>query len=157
MSINLTLFGQMITFGLFVWFTMRFVWPPIMMAMNDREKRIADGLAAAEKAQNDLQLSKKKIVDEIKQAKLESSIIIENASKKAVLIIDEAKSQSKEEGLRLIKAAKIEVQHEILQAKQSLQHDVSKMAVLGIEKVIGKHLDQKAHQKLIDDVLKEIN
>jgi F-type H+-transporting ATPase subunit b len=156
LNINLTLFGQMITFAIFVWFTMRYVWPPIVKAMEEREKKISDGLAAAEKAQNDLNMSKKKIVEELKQAKLEANIILENASKKATLIIDESKGHAKEEGVRIVNAAKLDVEQEILQAKQSLTGEVSKMAIMGIEKVVEKQLDEETHKRLINDVIQEI-
>jgi F-type H+-transporting ATPase subunit b len=156
LNINLTLFGQMITFAIFVWFTMKYVWPPIVKAMEEREKKIADGLAAAEKAQNDLHLSKKKIVDELKQAKMEANVILENASKKATLIVEESKGHAKEESSRIVNAAKVDIEQEILQAKQNLINEVSKMAIMGIEKVVAKQLDEESHKKLIDEVIHEI-
>ena len=156
MSINLTLFGQMITFAIFVWFTMKYVWPPIVKAMEEREKKISDGLAAAEKAQNNLELSKKKVIEELRQAKIEANAIIENASKKATLIIDESKGLAKEESIRIINAAKVDIDQEILRAKQSLRDEVSMIAVLGVEKVIKKNLDAETHKKLIDEVIQEI-
>ncbi|NQY42833.1 MAG: F0F1 ATP synthase subunit B [Legionellales bacterium] len=156
MSINLTLFGQMITFAIFVWFTMKYVWPPIVKAMEEREKKISDGLAAAEKAQNNLELSKKKVIEELRQAKIEANAIIENASKKATLIIDESKGLAKEESVRIINAAKVDIDQEILRAKQSLRDEVSMITVLGVEKVIKKNLDVETHKKLIDEVIQEI-
>ncbi len=146
----------MITFAIFVWFTMKYVWPPIVKAMEDREKKISDGLSAAEKAQSNLELSKKKIVEELKQAKVEANIIIENAAKKATLIVEESKGQAKEEGMRIINAAKLDIDQEILKAKQSLRTEVSMMAIMGIEKVIKKNIDKETHKKLINEVIQEI-
>lgn len=146
----------MITFAIFVWFTMRYVWPPIIKAIEERQKKIADGLAAAEKAHNDLSLSKKKIVEELKRAKKDANAIIDNATKKATLIIEESKEQAKEEGQRIILAAKKEVGHEVSQAKQALQKEISKIVIIGVEKIIEKELDAATQDRLLKNIIQEI-
>ena len=143
----------MITFAIFVWFTMRFVWPPLVAAMDLRQKKIADGLAAAEKGQKALDDAQLLISKDYKQAKLDVITIIENANKKAALIMEESKHKAKQEGLRLLEVAKVEISQELQQARQSLKNEVAQIAVSGMEKIIKESLDDKTQQKLIDEVI----
>ena len=131
MNINATLIGQTIMFALFVWFCMKFVWPPIMAALDARNKRIADGLAAAERGKNDLALAAKRSAELLREAKEKVSEIIALGDKRASEIVEEAKAQAKIEGDRIITAAKAEVEQEVFRAKEQLRTQVSEIALAG--------------------------
>lgn len=156
MSINATLIGQMITFAVFVWFTMKYVWPPITKAMQDREKRIADGLAAAERGQRDLELAKTRATEIVQEARQEATRIVDAANKRAATIVDEAKVAAREEGQRLINHAKSEITQEINEAKRQLQTQVANVAISIAEKLVQKDIDMSTHQQLLDKAVSEI-
>lgn len=156
MGINITIIGQMITFGVFVWFTMKFVWPPINKAMQERSKKIAAGLALAEKAEKDLLLSNKKIIAELRQARIDAAAIIENATKKSLLIIEEAKAQARVDNQRVLGLAKEQIQQEVNLARKDLQQDLAEMVMLSTNKVIGNLLTEEMHKNLIDKSIQEI-
>lgn len=156
MSINLTLLGQIITFLVFIGFTMRYVWPPIMKAVHDRQKRIADGLEAGERGKRELELAKHKSVDILRDAKLEASQLVEQANKRSGQIIEEAKEQARKEGQQIIDYAKTEVEQMIASAKDSLRKEMASLVVQGAEKVIEKEIDQSAHDKLLNELVAEL-
>ena len=156
MNINATLIGQTIMFALFVWFCMKFVWPPIMAALDARNKRIADGLAAAERGKNDLALAAKRSAELLREAKEKVSEIIALGDKRASEIVEEAKAQAKIEGDRIITAAKAEVEQEVFRAKEQLRTQVSAIALAGAGKILGREIDAKAHNDLIDKLVAEI-
>lgn len=156
MDINFTLVGQFITFAVFVWFTMKYVWPPIIKAMREREKRIADGLAAADRGQRDLELAKHKSIELIQEAKLEASRIIDQANKRGLRIVEESKENARVEGERMIAAAKMEMEQQMNQAKRDLQHQVSALAVEMAEKIIQRDIDANVHRKLLDQLVAEM-
>ncbi|CAH1904304.1 ATP synthase Fo complex subunit b [Candidatus Nitrotoga sp. HW29] len=156
MNINATLIGQTIMFALFVWFCMKFVWPPIMAALDARNKRIADGLAAAERGKNDLALAAKRSAEILREAKEKVSEIIASGDKRASEIIEEAKIQAKLEGDRIITAAKAEVEQEIFRAKEQLRTQVSAIALAGAGKILGREIDATAHNDLLDKLVAEI-
>ena len=131
MNINLTLFGQMVTFAFFVWFCMKFVWPVIIDSMEERQKKIADGLDAADRALRDLELAQSKATDQMKDAKQEAAGIIDQANKRAGQIVDEAKNQARTEGDRLKVAAEAEIEQEINRAKEELRASVAGLALAG--------------------------
>jgi F-type H+-transporting ATPase subunit b len=155
-NINVTLLGQMITFSLLVYFTMKKVWPPIMQAMQERQKRIADGLAAAERGAHAQELAQEKASQTIKQAKVEAAEVLAQAQKRANEIIEEAKSQGREEGDRQITAAVAEIAQETNRAKEQLRDQVSALAVAGAEKVLQREIDAKAHGDLLKSLAAEI-
>ncbi len=156
MNFNLTFIGQMIAFGIFVYLTMRYVWPPIVDAMEQRKKSIAEGLDAADRASKDLELAKEKAIQELKNAKTEAASIVEMANKRSNQIIDEAKEQAREEGARLISAAKSEVEQEANRAREQLRKDVSALVVAGAEKILGSSVDQNAHNELLNKLASEL-
>lgn len=150
MNINATIFGQMIAFAFFVWFCMKYVWPPLTAALAERQKKIADGLEAAERAEKDLELAQARATEQLKQAKVEASGIIEQANKRASQIVDEAKDQAREEGKRLIAGAQAEIEQEINRAKEHLRTQVASIAVAGAEKILEASIDESAHAELTE-------
>lgn len=156
MSINLTLFAQLISFALFVWFCRKYVWPPIITAMQDRQKQIADGLDAAERAQQNLQLAQEGAADKLREAKQEASGIIEAANKRASQIVDEAKDQARTEGGRLKEAAQAEIEQEYNRTREALRSKVSTLAVAGAEKILQSSVDAGAHQQMLDKLAAEL-
>ncbi len=156
MNINYTLIGQMIFFAAFVLFCMKYVWPPILAAMNEREKKISDGLAAADRASKDLELAQKKAVQELKEAKTQAAELIEQANKRSSQIIDEAKVTARQEGERLIAAAKAEIEQEKNRVKEELRSEVSAIAIAGAEKILGSSIDASKHSELLDQLASEI-
>jgi F-type H+-transporting ATPase subunit b len=156
MNINATLIGQTIMFALFVWFCMKFVWPPIMAALDARNKRIADGLAAAERGKNDLALAAKRSTELLREAKEKVAEVIALGDKRASEIVEEAKAQAKIEGERIVTAAKAEIEQEVFRAKEQLRTQVSAIALAGAGKILGREIDAKAHNDLLDKLVAEI-
>jgi F-type H+-transporting ATPase subunit b len=156
MNINATLLAQAIMFGLFVWFCMQYVWPPIMSALADRQKRIADGLAAADRGKHELELAAKKSAQELRMAKEKASEIIALAEKRAAEVIDEAKANAKVEGDRIIAGAKAEIEQEVNRAKEGLRQEVAQLAVAGAEKILRREIDAKAHSEMLTAIANEL-
>lgn len=156
MSINATLIAQLITFGLFVWFTMRYVWPPLNKALEERQTKIADGLAAAERGHRNLELAQERIKDELREAKASSMQIIDNANRRADQIIDNAKFQARTEGERLLQQAREEIAQEVQRAKLELRQQVGALAIYGAEQIIGRQIDAAANSDIIDKLINEI-
>lgn len=156
MNMNLTLLGQSIAFALFVWFCMKFVWPPIAEAMRERQKKIADGLDSASRAQRDLELAQEKASQTLREAKEQSAQILEQTNKRASLMIEEAKEQARTEGARLVEAAKAEISQEINRAKDELRAQISTLIVEGAEKILESSVDAKAHSELVDKLAKQL-
>ena len=149
MNINLTLFGQTIAFAIFVWFCMKFVWPPITAAMQARQKKIAEGLDAAGRAQRDLQLAQEKAAQMLRETKEQAAEILDKANKTANAIVEEAKQQARSEGERLLVSAKAEIEVEVNRAKDQLRAQVAALAVAGAEKILESSVDAKAHNDLV--------
>lgn len=156
MNINLTLFAQAVSFALLIWFTVKFVWPPLLAAIETRQKEIADGLAAGERGRNELEQASKRSGEAINDAKQRASEIIAQAEKRASDIIEEAKSNAKAEGDRIIVGAKAEVEQEINRAKEGLRSQVSALAIAGAEKILRKEIDAKAHDDILSAIAKEL-
>lgn len=156
MNINITLLGQMITFALLVWFTMKLVWPPLMRAMAERQKTIADGLAQAERSKRELELAQKKSVDIIREAREDAAGVIAEAGKRAAKIVEEAKHQAHIEGERLLVAARADIELEVSRAREQLRGAIAQLAVAGATRVLEKEIDQAAHAKLLNDVVKQL-
>ncbi len=156
MAINLTLIGQLIAFGIFAWFCMKFVWPPITNAMDARQKKIAEGLDAAGRAERDLKLAQEKAAQMLRETKQSAAEIIERANKTANEIVEEAKQQARTEGDRLIASAKAEINLEVNRVKDELRQQVSTLAVAGAEKILGASVDAKAHNKLVEQLAAEL-
>lgn len=156
MNFNLTMIGQMISFGIFIYLTMRFVWPPIVAAMDERQKTIADGLGAADQAERDLELAKEKAKKDLREAKNQAAEIIEQAKKRSDQMVDEAKDQAREEGDRIITAAKAEVEQEVNRAKEQLRSQVAQLSIVGAEKILETSVDQNAHSAMLDKLAAEL-
>ena len=156
MNINATLLAQTIMFALFVWFCMKFIWKPIMGALDQRKKEIADGLADAERAKHDLELAAKRSADMLREAKEKVGEIVASGEKRASEIIEAAKEQAKAEGDRIISGAKAEIDQEVFRAREQLRTEVSAIALAGASKILGREIDAKAHNDLLDKLVSEI-
>ena len=135
---------------------MKFVWPPLSKAMEERQEKIADGLASAERGRKELELAQHRVKDELKQAKAQASEIIEKASRRAAQIIEEAKEEAKLEAQRQAKIAHEQLLQEINHAKDSLRKQVAQLAVAGAEKILNREIDAKANSALLDNLIEEI-
>ena len=156
MNLNYTLIGQSITFIIFVLFCMKYVWPALLGVMQEREKRIADGLEAAERAQKDLELAKQKASTDLKDAKAQAATIVEQANKRASQIIDEAKAAALVEAQRIKANADAELEREVARAREQLRSKVSYLALVGAEKVLAKSIDKNAHESLLQSLAAEL-
>jgi len=154
-NINLTLIGQLIAFAGFVLFCMRYVWPPIVAAMSERQAKIADGLAAADRASHDLELAQKQAVEQMAEAKREAAGIIDAANKRATALVDEAKATAVAEADRIKAAAASEIEQERARAQEQLLSQVSAMAVAGAEKILGAEIDAAKHAELLAQLTSE--
>lgn len=150
MNINLTLFAQLISFAIFVWFCKNYVWPPIVAAMEEREKKIADGLNAAEKAGQDLEEAHKQVEAQLVEAKAQAAGILDQANKRAAQIVDEAKEQAVLEGQRLKGAAQADIEQEVNRAKEQLRSQVASLALVGAEKILEASIDESAHSDIVN-------
>jgi len=155
-NINLTLIGQMVAFVCFVVFCMKYVWPPLLAAMQEREKKIADGLAAADRANHDLELAKEKAVERLREAKTEAAGIIDSANKRANQIVEEAKSAAQVEADRVKASAQAEIEQESNRAREQLRSQVAALSLAGAEKVLGKSIDRNTHAELVDQLASEL-
>jgi F-type H+-transporting ATPase subunit b len=156
MNINLTLIGQLLAFVVFVWFTKKFVWTPIIAALNERKAKIADGLAAAERGQHEQELAKERAVEELKKAKAQAAEIINQANKRAGEIVDEAKENARSEGERILAAAQAEIEQETNRARETLRGKVAELAVSGAEKILRREINSDAHSEVLDAVAKQL-
>ena len=160
MNINLTLFLQMFAFAAFVWFCMKFVWPPIVDALAERKTKIAEGLAAAERGHKEQELGQHRATEIMKEAKSHAADIVSQAQKRAAEIVDEAKQDAREEGARLVHAAQAEIDQEIDQeinrAREELREKVAVLAVAAAEKILQKEIDPAVHGSLVDSFAKQI-
>ncbi len=156
MNINLTLIGQSIVFAFFIWFCLKFVWPPIITALTERKKKIADGLAAAEKGQHEEALAKQRASEILKEAKEQAGDIIRQAEKRASEIVDAAKNDAKAEGDRLVHAAQAEIEQNVTRAREELRGQVVSLAVAGASKVLKKEIDEKSNEDLLKDLVAQL-
>jgi F-type H+-transporting ATPase subunit b len=156
MNLNLSLVAQAITFAAFIWFTVKFVWPPMLRAIEARQKTIADGLAAAEQGKRSLETSSKQADEEIRRARERAAEIIAQAEKRTAQMIEEAKNTAKEEGNREKAAAKAEIEQEVTRAREQLRDRVASLAVAGAEKILRREVDAKAHGDLLDSIKRQL-
>ncbi|HVE44230.1 MAG TPA: F0F1 ATP synthase subunit B [Gammaproteobacteria bacterium] len=156
MDINATIIGQFITFAILVWFSMKYVWPPITKAMHEREKKIAAGLAAAEESKRQLALAADQSASIVHQARQEATSIVDKAHAHGMSLIEEAKSQAKIEGARIIEMAQGDITREVAQAKAALKSQLADLVVTGAEKVIRLRVDSAAHTDLLNQLAEEI-
>jgi len=151
-SINATLFVQAIVFAILVWFTMKFVWPPIATALDERAKKIADGLAAADRAKAELSSANKRVEDELAKSRNETAARLADAERRAQGIIEEAKARATEEGNKIVAAAKAEAEQQTVKAREALREQVAVLAVKGAEQILRKEVNAGVHAELLRDL-----
>jgi F-type H+-transporting ATPase subunit b len=156
MNITLTIIAQALSFALLIWFTAKFIWPPLLTAIESRQKTIADGLADAERAKHDLDMAAKRSADILREAKDRAGEIVANGEKRASEIVEQAKAQAKVEGDRIVAGAKAEVEQEVFRAKEQLRTQVSAIALAGAGKILGREIDAKAHNDLLDKLAADL-
>ena len=156
MNLNFTLVAQAVAFALLIWFTMRFVWPPLLRAIEDRQKVIAEGLAAAERGKQSLEVSARQAEAELKSARERAADILAQAEKRAAQLVDEARNSAREEGSREKAAAKAEIDQEVSRARETLREQVATLAVAGAEKILRREVNAQAHAELLAQLKKEI-
>jgi len=156
MNINLTLLVQAIAFGLFIWITIKFIWPYVLRAIEARQKQIADGLAAAEQGRKSLEVSTRQAEEAIQEARARAAEIVSQAEKRGAQLVDEAKGVAKDEGAREKAAAKAEIGQEVQRAREQLREQVAALAVAGAEKILRREVDAKAHADLLDGIKKQL-
>ena len=156
MNLNATLFAQLVVFFILAWFTMKFVWPPIMKALDERAKKIADGLSAADKAKSDLQLAEKKVVDELKKARESASELRAGAEKQGAQLIEEARQEAANIVTQARKAAEGEAAVAAQRAKEALREQVAVLAVAGAERILRKEINAQVHADLLANLKQEL-
>ncbi|MEN9508376.1 MAG: hypothetical protein RLZZ621_939 [Gemmatimonadota bacterium] len=156
MTLNLTLIGQSITFFVFVWFCWKFIWPPVVKAMRDRQVAIGEGLAAAERAETNLKLAQDRAADQLREAKEEASRLIDQARQQAASMIETAKVEARAEGDRLREAQQAELGQDINRAKEALRGQVATLALVGAERILGASVDANAHDALLRQLAAEL-
>ena len=156
MNINATIVIQAIVFGILVWFTMSYVWPPIMKALDERAQKVADGLAAADKAKADLASMNKKVEQELSASRNDAAVRLADAERRAQGIIEEAKAKAVEEGNKIIAAAQAEAQQQVSRARDSLRDEVASLAVKGAEQILRKEVNASVHAELLNRLKAEL-
>ncbi|CDH00468.1 F0F1 ATP synthase subunit B [Xenorhabdus bovienii] len=156
MNINATILGQAIAFVLFVLFCMKYVWPPIMAAIEKRQKEITDGLASAERAKKNLDLAQANATDQLKKAKADAQAIIEQANKQKAQIIDDAKTEAELERNKIVAQAQAEINAERKRAREELRKQVAMLAIAGAEKIIERSVDEAANSDIVDKLVAEL-
>ena len=156
MNFNATLIGQSITFLVFVWFCMKFIWPMLLTKMQERETRIVDGLAAAEQGQKDLEDAQSKVSDSLNDAKQQAQEIINQAQKRANEIVDESKDTAREEAEKIKVAASSDIDQQINSAREQLRKEVSSIALAGAEQILKREIDAKTHAAVLDELVTQI-
>ena len=156
MNLNLSLVAQAITFAAFIWFTVKFVWPPMLRAIETRQKSIADGLAAAEQGRRSLETSTRQAEDAVREARSRAAEILSQAEKRAAQMVDEARSAAKAEGGREKAAAQAEIEQALTRAREQLRDRVASLAVAGAEKILRREVDAKAHGELLEAIKRQL-
>ncbi len=156
MNIGLTMLSQAVAFAIFIWFTIKFIWPPLMKAIEQRQRQIAEGLAAAERGKQDLELAAKRAAEELQRARIQAGEIISQAEKRGAAVIEEAKDAAKAEAERIVTGAKAEIEQEVFRAKEALRTQVAVLAIAGAEKILKREVDAKAHAQLLSGLEAEL-
>ena len=156
MNFNATLIGQMITFAVFVWFCMKYIWPPLVAALEERNARIAEGLAAAQRGQQDLEEAQVKVSESLNEAKQQAQEIINQAQKRANEIVDEAKGTAREEAEKIKSAATADIDQQVTAAREELRKEVSSIALAGAAQILKREVDAKAHAAVLDELVAQI-
>jgi len=156
MNFNATLIGQSITFIVFVWFCMKYIWPPLMAALEERNARISEGLAAAEQGQKDLDEAQSKVSESLKDAKQQAQEIINQAQKRANEIVDEAKDIARDEAEKIKIAASSDIDQQVNSAREQLRKEVSGIALVGVERILKREVDADTHGVVLDELVAQI-
>ena len=156
MSITVTLWAQAFTFALFIWFTVKFVWPHVLRAIETRQKTIADGLAAAEQGRRSLEQSTRQADEAIKEARARAADILDQSAKRSAQLIEEARQAAKEQGGRELAAAKAEIEQEVTRAREELRDRVAMLAVAAAEKILRREVDARAHADLLESIKRQL-
>lgn len=156
MNLNATLFAQLVVFFILAWFTMQFVWPPIVKALDERAKKIADGLAAAERGKHDLELATKHSTEALREGKEKAAELIANAEKRGAQLIEEAKLTAKVEADRIVAGAKAEIEQEAVRAKEALREQVATLVVSGAEKILRREINAQAHADILATIKQDL-
>ena len=156
MNLNATILGQAIAFVLFVLFCMKYVWPPIMAAIEKRQKEISEGLSSAERAKKELDLAQADATDQLKKAKAEAQVIIDQANKRKAQIVDEAKTEAEQERNKIVAQARAEIDAERQRAREELRKQVGILAIAGAEKIIERSVDEAANSDIVDKLVAEL-
>jgi F-type H+-transporting ATPase subunit b len=155
-NLNATLLAQMVVFLILAWFTMKFVWPPLIKALDERSQKIADGLAAAEKGKAELVAANKRVDQELSQARNEGQQRIADAEKRAQVVAEEIKRNAQAEAARIVAAAKADADQQIIKARESLRGEVAALAVRGAEQILKREIDANAHAELLNQLKAEL-
>jgi F-type H+-transporting ATPase subunit b len=156
MDINLSIFSEAIGFGLFIWFTVKFIWPPLLTAIENRQKEIAEGLAAAERGKHDLELATRRSADVLRETKEKSADVLAQAERRAQQIIEEAKAAARVEADKVVASAKAEIAQEAEHAKQVLRERVAELAVSGAEQILRREVNAAAHADMLASLKQEL-
>ncbi len=156
MNINATLFAQIVVFAILVWFTMKFIWPPIAKALDERAAKITDGLAAAEKAKSELAVANKRVEEELSKSRNESATRLADAERRAQTMIEEAKARANDEAAKIVEAARQEADQQVVKARESLREEVAALAVKGAEQILQREVDAKAHADMLGRLKAEL-
>ena len=156
MSITSTLIIQMIVFLILVWFTMKFVWPPIANALDERASKIAEGLAAADKAKSELSSANKRVEAELSKSRNETATLLADAERRGQVIIEKAKASATEEGNKIVAAARAEAEQQTVKARESLRDQVAALAVKGAEQILRKEVNASVHVDLLNQLKTEL-
>jgi len=155
-NFNATFIGQIVVFAVFVWICAKYVWPPIMDAMQARQKKIAEGLDSADRAAKDLELAQHEAEKKLSEAKKEAAAILEQANKRANQLVEEAKVTAREEGDRIVASAQSEVDKEVTAAREQLRQQISELTLTGAARILGSEVDAKKHSELLDKLAAEL-
>jgi len=156
MEIGMTLLGQALSFAILIWFTAKFIWPPLMAAIEQRQQKIAEGLAAADRSQKDLAQTQEKVNEALKEARAKANDIIEQAHQRGLQIVDAAKQDAIAEGLRQKSLVESEIAASATRAREDLRKQVSALAVSGAEKLLRREIDAGAHKVLLDELAEQL-
>lgn len=156
MSLNATLFAQLVVFFILAWFTMKFVWPPITKALDERASKIADGLAAADRAKTELASANKRVEEQLASARDENTRRLADAEKRALAIVEDAKKRATEEGSKIVAAAKAEADQQLVQAREALREQVAALAVRGAEQILKREVNAGVHADLLSRLKTEL-
>lgn len=156
MNLNATLIAQLIVFGILVWFTMKFVWPPIVKALDERAEKVAEGLAAAERGKSDFEQAEKRVAEILAEGRTQVTDMVANAEKRAAQIVEEAKQQAADEAARIMAQAKADVEQEANRAREALREQVAALAVKGAESILRAEVDANRHAQMLATLKQEL-